>query len=478
MGAALAALTMSSADAFTTKNPVDIGFVKAPCSLVILSDTKSPFSILDYRFNKCPPIYDDQKIYPNGDDKLYLKGVHKDVFPLEKKDYGGRFGKKGEIMQKETDSESVVLPNDVGLLEYKDKVINLFFAGKDPVTEARLVPLFPGDRRMVNGVKRTFWDEFKEVVHAQILRRSMKDEFDKSGKGGLSPKSSLEEKLYPWPNIWYEQPSNSKWPRNQAPEENTLLLDDVAMSVEGEFSNAHQQSYLINITGSGVDLTTDMGNDFRCELDFLAMPIRMAAINAWSLEMVGPVNFNLKWHFGLCRPEEVAWLIHTGDFNETDGVPPEVISVIQSMKLQKATDFTAYENGSPMHPSFPAMHSAGSTCSLWVPALYDITPEQYLEALRTDYGVAFARTVAGVHYPQDNFAGLNIGQRVIRERLPKFLSENYGYEPALVADKVNKLSFDWNKVEFTEDGCTIEGKSHIQFLEEAKNVLKKPVVSA
>jgi hypothetical protein len=51
--------------------------------------------------------------------------------------------------------------------------------------------------------------------------------------------------------------------------------------------------------------------------------------------------------------------------------------------------------GSPTHPSWPAMHAAGSSCSYWIPAVAKLTPEQYCEALRVDFAVAFARTVAG-----------------------------------------------------------------------------------
>jgi hypothetical protein len=41
------------------------------------------------------------------------------------------------------------------------------------------------------------------------------------------------------------------------------------------------------------------------------------------------------------------------------------------------------------------MHAAGSSCSYWIPAVAKLTPEQYCEALRVDFAVAFARTVAG-----------------------------------------------------------------------------------
>jgi hypothetical protein len=169
------------------------------------------------------------------------------------------------------------------------------------------------------------------------------------------------------------------------------------------------------------------------------------------------------------RPEEVAGLIKSEKLTtEQHGVPEKIVTDVKAIeKFDKATAFTAYDNGCPTHPSFPAMHSAGSTCSLWLPAVYDITPEQYLEALRLDYGIAFARTVAGVHYPQDNIAGLNIGQRIIREKLPKFLADNYGYDKGLVQKKLELLSFDWN--DFDSKTGTIKGISAKAFLEKARD---------
>jgi len=154
----------------------------------------------------------------------------------------------------------------------------------------------------------------------------------------------------------------------------------------------------------------------------------------------------------------------------------QVVQDIDKLNLKSATSFTAYDGGSPCHPSFPAMHSAGGTISLWLPALYNISAAQYEEALRIDYGVAYARTVAGVHYPQDNIAGLNNGQRIIREQLPKFLKDNYGYDEDKVKARLEALSFDWNdfKSANPEDKATMrdkEGKemTAAHFLKNAKH---------
>ena len=230
-------------------------------------------------------------------------------------------------------------------------------------------------------------------------------------------------------------------------------------------TNLKQQAFIQSLFDEGIEMYRDMG-PFRSVVDFIGTEIRVASINTWAFEVVAPVNFMLKWHIGMPRPEEVAWMIYNDEITTLeDGVPEDLVSLIKSMNMQEATDFTAYYDGSPMHPSFPAMHSAGSTCSFWLPVLSKITPEQFCEALRVDYAVSYARTVAGVHYPQDNLAGLNIGQRIMRETLPSMLEERYGYDSSMVASKLEALSFDWNT--FDSETCTIGGVSSADFLRKA-----------
>lgn len=68
----------------------------------------------------------------------------------------------------------------------------------------------------------------------------------------------------------------------------------------------------------------------------------MGAINAWSLEVVAPVNFLLKWHYGMPRLEEVAILISKGKLTpKNDGVPAKLYTDILSLNLENATNFTA-----------------------------------------------------------------------------------------------------------------------------------------
>ncbi len=146
---------------------------------------------------------------------------------------------------------------------------------------------------------------------------------------------------------------------------------------------------------------------------------------------------------GRARPEEVIWAIREGKISK--GVPKDIVQYAKSLDIDSPYKFTAYEEGCPNHPSWPAMHAAAGTCSLWMAVILDLDDEQLCQARLTDYAIAYARTVAGVHYPDDNIMGLNFGQEIIAKELPRYLKKKYGANPRYVAWKVNKLKFDWNE---------------------------------
>mmetsp|Transcript_13397 Transcript_13397/g.28150 ORF Transcript_13397/g.28150 Transcript_13397/m.28150 type:complete len:526 (-) Transcript_13397:370-1947(-) len=382
-----------------------------------------PFA--DIRFNKCPPIIDGYRTnaWRYAPSRDYVKGVHTKIFPLMPNDYPLN-GEKAIVLKRETMADSIVLPGDFQLRGDDDASYWLDGTG--------VTPIYPGETG--------YWDELRTVVEAQIARRQ-----------GDSPSS-----MNTWPAIWEEK----------------TTLEDIAKAVQGEYPGLHQSTMIETLFKEGVEMDRDM-SPFRSAVDFIGTDVRLASINTWAFEAVAPVNFMLKWHIGMPRPEEVAWMIYKGQYtSEADGVPEDLVALIQSMNLEHATSFTAYEDGSPMHPSFPAMHSAGSTCSYWIPAICKVTADQYCEVLRVDYAVAYARTIAGVHYNMDNIAGLNIGQRIIREKMPTMLAERYGYDAAQLVAKLEALSFDWN--DFDSVACTIGGVSTANFLAKARGSLKRP----
>jgi membrane-associated phospholipid phosphatase len=270
-----------------------------------------------------------------------------------------------------------------------------------------------------------FWKEDLEVVvKTQIDRRA-----------GKLPDPSV----FTLPDLWKD------W-----------TAYEVAESVHDEFPGLNHV-YMIKsfFTGGGfrgIELDYDI-LPFRCRDDFIGTLVRLAALNTWSISTVAPINFAAKWHAGRIRPEEAAWKIANGEITENDCDNTELVRLIKSMNLTNATSFPQYPEGCPNHPSWPAMHSAASSASLWLAVVAKLTPEQYCQVLRTDFAVAYARTVAGVHYPSDNTAGLNMGQTVIAETLADHLVSTYGSNKAAVEAKISRLRFDWKS--FSPEACTV-----------------------
>lgn len=384
------------------------------------------FTLEDVRFKKFAFIdgddsdreaYNDAIREANGGDVIPddTDPLPHDAYPLKPS--------VAEVLVKESDGDAIVLPGDVQLPRADDPY------GPDPSRPEywNQAPIFPEDPR--------FLKELHEVVKLQIARN----------------KGTTPEEFYRFPDIMID--GKVDYMRNIANnDEYELSLEDVANAVKNEYPVSIQQTFIRECffppPKDTRSIILNLGQPIRNAKDFIGVQVRIAEINAWTFAKVAPVNFMLKWHYGMPRPEEVAWLIANDrirdDLASTE-VGPALVSDIKSMQLANREDFTAYKKqGSPTHPSYPAMHSAGSTLSMWFPALFKLSPEDYEQALLVDHAVAVARTVAGVHYPQDNIAGLNIGQRIIREELPAFAAKSYGYDATLVRARLDKLSFDWN----------------------------------
>jgi hypothetical protein len=70
-----------------------------------------------------------------------------------------------------------------------------------------------------------------------------------------------------------------------------------------------------------------------------------------------------------------------------DGVPQDIVDSVMAFNMTKATDCTAYPEGSPTHPSWPAMHSAASAAAIWLPVVMNLTAAQWCEVKKTDWAV-------------------------------------------------------------------------------------------
>jgi hypothetical protein len=266
-----------------------------------------------------------------------------------------------------------------------------------------------------------FWDEFMEVLEIQEDRRS----------GTVSTGD-----LMVLPNIWIG-----------------MTLDDVAEAVHDEYPASHHVELIKKLFGQGLQIDYTI-LPFRSQRDFIGLEVRMADMMTWAVAAVAPTNFLMKWSVGRPRPEEIAMQIENNIITEADGVPGDVVIAVKAMSLTRAEDFTHYDEGCPLHPSWPAMHSASSAASLWLAVVADLTFDQYCQVLLTDYAVSFARTVAGVHYKTDNIAGLNLGQKILADKLAAHLAEKYGADPQAVQQKIDSLTFDWNT--FNPVTCTMD----------------------
>lgn len=266
-----------------------------------------------------------------------------------------------------------------------------------------------------------FWTEFRDVVEIQIMRRN----------NDITP-----DQIMKLPVLW-----------------NGMDIHEVAEAVHTDFPGYHHTQLLQQLLSLGLELDYDI-LPFRSYVDFVGTQVRLGEMIACAVGMVAPGNFLAKWYVGRPRPEEVAYQITVDELTEEDGVPSDVVDLVKSMNLERAEDFTAYPEGCPRHPSWPAMHSAASAISLWLPLLTKMSPQQYCQTLLMDHAVAFGRTVAGVHYRSDNIAGLNLGQEILARRLPEYLAKRYGSNQEDVEKKIQSLRFDWNT--FDQETCTVK----------------------
>mmetsp|Transcript_9384 Transcript_9384/g.10711 ORF Transcript_9384/g.10711 Transcript_9384/m.10711 type:complete len:385 (+) Transcript_9384:97-1251(+) len=220
-------------------------------------------------------------------------------------------------------------------------------------------------------------------------------------------------------------------------------VNDVAEAVHDEYPGQHQAEFIFDLLNGkyGRVQIDDTIIPRRARAQFLHGIVMLADLNTWSVSNVGPYNFGAKWFAGRARPEEVAWKIKTGELE----MAPQWIK----SKIDKFPDFTSpekftnYQEGSPRHPSWPAMHSAASNISFWIQIVMRLTPNQLCEAKKVDYAVAYARTIAGVHFEDDNIAGLDMGQEIVGRDLPGYIESKYGTDAERIERKMENKRFKW-----------------------------------
>mmetsp|Transcript_19848 Transcript_19848/g.29226 ORF Transcript_19848/g.29226 Transcript_19848/m.29226 type:complete len:486 (-) Transcript_19848:159-1616(-) len=321
----------------------------------------------------------------------------------------------------DTNAVSMRLFSDFQVQEACSPYASSFTALKEKVyTRAVMRPTHPDDRTSVE--RDIFWMEFEEIVALQYLRN----------------RGVLSRKIFPVHPLFSD----------------TETIDDSAQRVRADFPTDFPTALFKRFASSNGGVTLDPLIFEQCSYkgsEFVNGPVAIGEIIGWAVRTVSPAAFASKWYVGRARPEEVAWEISQGGRTPFD-VPSDIQSSIHEMNLTSAADFTAYEEGSPVHPSYPAMHSAASSASTWMAVVADLTDDQKAEARLLDYSIAYYRSMAGVHYASDNRAGLALGQKIMNNKLPGYLADKYGCSPetrlAIMTRVLNKIEalneeLDW-----------------------------------
>jgi membrane-associated phospholipid phosphatase len=338
---------------------------------------------LNIRFNKFP--FADATGPPEG------------ILPLGQSDYPMTFD-TASILQETTLAHSIMKEGD-----YECRNDNVY----EWIETLGGWPNYPSSNS-----SNPYWQELREVVELQAIRLENED----------TPASEI----MPLPQLW-----------------SNYTLRNVTDAVHLPILGTHHLALLVEFNKAGLEIDETI-LPTRGARDFIGREIRLTDLASWAIGEVAAVNFWLKWTVGRPRPEEVAWLIATGNLTQADGVPGDIVEAINSMELASPENLTAFPEGCPPHPSWPAMHAAASGMSLWLPVVAKLSQEQYCQVLLLDYAVSFGRTVAGVHYPDDNIAGQNFAQEFISRALPRMLARRYGADRELVRNKIAQYRFDWN----------------------------------
>lgn len=173
------------------------------------------------------------------------------------------------------------------------------------------------------------------------------------------------------------------------PEELPIALQEQGLSIDDPLACANivHMDNPIDLGKALLDWALRDGATTKCRdtgsKDFLnAVPQVMARL-ATEIDIYLRRAFETKYFYGVPRPEEVI------GFN-----------------------FTVYPEGSPNHPSYVAGHGtvAGVTYRVLNEMLV-LDECQTKEIYNSCYLWSQFRTFAGVHYPEDNIAGLNLGAR-------------------------------------------------------------------
>lgn len=172
--------------------------------------------------------------------------------------------------------------------------------------------------------------------------------------------------------------------------------------------------------------------------------VMLGHLIGWAVHTVSPNAFAAKWYFGQPRPEEVigAWAREEIEAPiHIDQQLRQLVNIDQVLSDQRK--FTMYPEGSPNHPSMPAMHGAAGGIAILFGLFFELDELMLDQVRRTAANIAFFRNFAGVHYRTDSVAGLNLGEVVLQKALPAKLAE-YGADIEETQEIIDGLMTNWS----------------------------------
>lgn len=143
-----------------------------------------------------------------------------------------------------------------------------------------------------------------------------------------------------------------------------------------EWLNSEKAAFTNTVAGEG-------------HTDFLKNPVGLISDLAVNVTRALEEAFVVKYFFGRPRPEEASRI---------------------------GADFTHYPEGCPKHPAYVAGHgaAAGATYGT-IAGFYDLTEEQDQILKTMTQHFAMYRSLAGVHYADDNLEGWRLGVAVAKD---------------------------------------------------------------
>ena len=233
---------------------------------------------------------------------------------------------------------------------------------------------------------------------------------------------------------------------------NKLMLgDEVSVALRHRVRNAYEAAQIVRadrpveLMSHALVSASPKPRDLGLRVDFIDGTVMIDRVMATIAHLVAPSTFAAKWMFLYPRPEEVAGAIARGELD----APSEVRHALKAHHslafiAGDQRKFTVFDEGSPMHPSYPAMHSAvAGALYITICTLCDLNDYQELIVWQTARNMAYFRTYAGVHYPMDNRAGLLMGQRVAMIHLP-MVANQLGLDADEVVSVAEEKRIDWN----------------------------------